>query len=164
MTPPDSEAEQEIAPTTRRSTSSLDRIWGREVTSHGFAGVPSILIRAQKRIGLSPIQLNIILQLLEYWHDPERKPFPTKRDIADRIGVTQKTIQTNIRALEQAGLVRREYRKTSVGDHTSNMYHLDGLVSRVKALEPDFTRARAERQRIRRKPELPAYKAVEASQ
>ena len=163
MTPPDTEAEQEIAPPARRSTSSLDRIWGREVTSHGFAGVPSILIRAQKRIGLSPIQLNIILQLLEYWHDPERKPFPTKRDIADRIGVTQKTIQTNIRALEQAGLVRREYRKTSVGDYTSNMYHLDGLVSRVKALEPDFTRARAERQRIRRKPEIPAHKAVEAS-
>lgn len=114
---------------------------GREVTPLGFAGVPSIPIRMQARIGLSPPQLDVVVQLLDCWHDPEQRPFPTKREIADRIGITHQTVQTDIRALHQAGLVRREYRKT-MGDRT---------------------RARAERQNVRRTPATPPHKTAGAS-
>ena len=48
--------------------------------------------------------MNIVIQLLDYWRDPHRRPFPTKKDIAARIKVTDKTIQNNIRQLEKAGL------------------------------------------------------------
>jgi len=140
----------------KRAPSSVEKIWGRAVVSHGFAGVPSILIRAQKRIGINSTQLNIIVQLLDYWIEPSRKPFPTKREIASRIGINEKTVQTNIRALEKAGLIRREIRKTASGDFNSNIYHLDGLVARVRALEPDFAKARKERIEARAKAETPA--------
>lgn len=137
---------------------SAERIWGKAVVSHGYSGVPNILIRSQARLGLSPLQFNILIQLLEYWHDPGRPPFPSKEELAGRMGVKAKTVQTNIRALEKAGLVKREYRKTSSGDWNSNIYHLDGLVARVQALEPEFAKARDDRKAAARRLETPASK------
>lgn len=131
----------------KRSTSSVEKIWGKDITRHGYVGVPSILIRAQRRLGLNSTQLNIIVQLLEYWRDPVRKPFPSKQEIADRVGLGPKAIQVNMRALEQAGLLRREIRKTQSGDYNSNIYHLDGLVERVRALEPEFQAVREAREK-----------------
>jgi hypothetical protein len=118
--------------------------------------VPSILIQAQRRLGINPTQMNIIIQLLDYWREPARKPFPSKKDLANRIGVTAKTIQNNIRELERASLVQRELRKTAAGDWNSNIYHLDGLVKKVRALEPEFTAERKKRQAAKAALETPA--------
>ncbi|CBS90501.1 helix-turn-helix domain-containing protein [Azospirillum lipoferum] len=121
-----------------RNLSSTEKIWVKAVYSHGYAGIPSMLIQAQRRLGINPMQMNIIIQILDYWREPSRKPFPTKRELAQRMDVTEKTIQNNIRKLERAGLLLREQRKTAAGDWNSNIYHLDGLVARVQALEPEF--------------------------
>lgn len=145
-------------PKTAKKVPSTERIWGKAVASHGYAGVPNILMRSQARLGLSPLQFNIVVQLLEYWHDPSRPPFPSKEELAGRMGIKAKTIQTNIRALEQAGLVQRELRKTSAGDWNSNIYHLDGLVAKLQALEPEFAKARDERKAAKRTVEVPAGK------
>lgn len=88
-----------------KKRSSTEKIWGSRVYQHGYAGVPSILIRGQERLGLSPTQFNIVVQLLDYWFEPGNKPFPTKRELAKRIGITAKTVQNNIRELEKAGLL-----------------------------------------------------------
>jgi len=117
-------------PKTERGPSSTQRIWGKAVLSHGYTGIPSILIQGQQRLGINPLQMNIIIQLLDFWRDPGRKPFPTKRQIAARIGVNEKTIQNNIRQLEKAGLILRQQRKTASGDWNSNIYDLSGLVIR----------------------------------
>jgi len=134
----------------KRTPSSVEKIWGKDITRHGYVGVPSILIRAQRRLGLNSTQLNIIIQLLEYWWDPGRKPYPPKQELADRLGLTPKAVQVNMRALEQAGLLRREVRKTQSGDYNSNIYHLDGLVERVRALEPEFQAVREAREKVSR--------------
>lgn len=138
-----------------KKPSSTERIWGKPVLSHGYTAIPSILIQAQSRLGITPLQMNIIIQLLDYWREPERRPFPTKKDIASRIDVTPKTIQTNIRQLEQAGLIRREPRRTASGDWSSNIYHLDGLVARNAQLEPEFTKERELRREAKRRVETP---------
>lgn len=126
----------------KRKPSSTEQIWGKPVLKHGYAGIPSILIRSQHRLGLSPTQMNIILQLLDFWFDPAKPPYPTKQKLADRMGVNPKTIQNNMKALEDAGYVMREARKSSAGDWTSNIYHMDGLVEKIKNLEPEFTEAK----------------------
>lgn len=141
-----------------KKTSSHERIWGKAVLKHGYTAIPSILIQAQSRLGISPLQLNILIQLLDYWHEPERKPFPTKDQLAKRISVTAKTIQINIRALEKAGLVRREGRRTASGDWNSNIYHLDGLVDRIRAVEPDFAKAKEEAREAKQRAETPVGK------
>ena len=144
-----------------KNPSSTERIWGKAVLSHGYTGVPSIMIKAQSRLGITPLQMNIIIQSLDYWHDPERKPFPTKQDIASRMKVTGKTIQNNIRQLEQAGLIRREARRTACGDWNSNIYHLDGLVERIKKFKPDFAEAKEKKRKARQRAETPVGRREE---
>ncbi|WP_252348744.1 helix-turn-helix domain-containing protein [Gluconobacter sp. P5B12] len=95
------------------------------------------------------MQFNIIIQLLEYWYDASRPPFPTKKDMADRMGVTVRAIQNNIALLEKAGLIRREMRRTAAGDYDSNIYHLDGLIEKVPSLEPDFAREKDAKKALR---------------
>jgi DeoR/GlpR family transcriptional regulator of sugar metabolism len=101
------------------------------------------------------MQMNIIVQLLDYWFEPSRKPFPTKRELANRIDVTEKTIQINIRALEKAGLIQREYRRTAAGDWNSNIYHLDGLIAKVQALEAEFAEEKKKRKEAKAALETP---------
>lgn len=145
--------------TAAKKPSSTERIWGKAVYGHGYAGIPSILIQAQRRLGINAMQMNIIIQLLDYWHEPSRKPFPTKRDLAKRMDVTEKTIQNDMRALEKAGILQREMRKTAAGDWNSNIYHLDGLIAKVQALEPEF--AAEKKQRRERKAALQTPKGLQ---
>jgi DNA-binding transcriptional MocR family regulator len=90
------------------------------------------------------------------WGAATRKPFPTKRELANRMDVTEKTIQNNMRAMQKAGLIYREMRKTAAGDWNSNIYHLDGLVAKVQALEPEFAAEKKKRKEIRAALETPA--------
>jgi DNA-binding transcriptional regulator YhcF (GntR family) len=133
--------------------SSTEVIWGKAVLSHGYTGVPSILIQAQVRLKLNAVKMNIILQLLDYWRSPERKPFPSKRELAQRIDITEKTIQNNIRAMEKDGLIERVRRYTRHGDPDSNIYNLDGLVKRLQEIEPEFAELRRKKQEERRRVE-----------
>ena len=161
MTDPLSDNVVDFPGTKSPRKGSTEAIWGKAVAAHGYAGIPNILIRAQGRLGLSPMQFSIVVQLLEYWHDPSRRPFPSKRDLAERMGVTEKAIQLNMAALEKAELIRREMRRTPVGDWDSNIYHLDGLVQRVQALEPDFAKERAAKRawkEARKDAELPPHR------
>lgn len=138
---------------TKQKDSSTTKIFGTKVMDHGYTGVPNILVRAQSRIGISTTQFNIIVQLLSYWIDPDRPPFPGKKELANRIGINPVTLRKNIAALEQAGLIEREQRKTPAGDYGSNTYRLDGLISKLQSLAPDFDAEREERRASRAKVE-----------
>ncbi len=143
----------EKSPSRRRS--STQRIFGAKVMAHGYTGVPNILVRAQSRLGINTTQFNIIVQLLSYWIDPARPPFPTKRELAQRMSMNVQTLRINIKALEEHGLVEREQRLTAAGDYGSNIYRLDGLVEKLKALAPGFDKERDERRAAREKTETP---------
>jgi len=138
---------------------SFEQLWGKAVRSHGYAAVPSIMVRSQARLKLNTTQFCILIQLIEYWRTKDRAPFPTKQQLADRIGVSQSTIQQNMRKLEKAKLVRREPHKTISGDWGANTYHLDGLVERIQELEPEFAEEKKKRQVARRKVERPKVRS-----
>jgi len=127
------------------TSSAFEKLWGKRIQNHGFAAIPTIMVRAQHRLGVNPTQFCILVQLLEYWRTKERAPFPTKQQLADRIGVSQSTIQLNMRELEKAGLVKRQGHRTSSGDWGANTYYLDGLVARLAALEPEFEEEKQKR-------------------
>jgi DNA-binding transcriptional regulator YhcF (GntR family) len=125
-------------PPTKTGKSSTERIFGKDVTKHGYVALPNILVRGQARLKLTTTQFNILAQLLSYWIDPKRPPFPSKKELAARMGLNPATVRINIAKLEERGLVRREQRKTLSGDWNSNVYHLDGLVDALKGMVPDF--------------------------
>jgi DNA-binding transcriptional ArsR family regulator len=133
----------------KTSRASADK-WGREVLELGFCVLPSLIFRAQRRLGLNPTQLAVLLQLADFWWDAARKPFPKKVDLADRLGLSDRQVQRHIADLEAAGFVRRIERTAFHRGNISNEYDLSGLVERLKALAPEF-REVAEEAKARKK-------------
>jgi hypothetical protein len=134
------------AKTTKASASK----WGPKVMDLGFCILPSLIFRAQRRLGLNPTQLAVLLQLADFWWDAARKPFPKKTDLADRLNLSDRQVQRHIADLEAAGFVRRIERVASHRGKISNEYDLSGLVEKLKALEPEF-REVAEETKARKK-------------
>ena len=141
----------------KQSASASEEKWGEGVMKLGYCIVPSLLLRAQQRLGLSPTQLAVLLQLCDHWWDAERKPYPGKKRLADRLGMSKRQLQRHVAALEAAGLVQRHERTASHGGKLSNSYDLSGLVERLKRLEPDFREVEEKVKAERLKVAKPGY-------
>lgn len=133
-----------------KATQASERKWGKNVMKLGFSIVPSLLLRAQQRLGLNPTQLAILMQLADYWWDAERKPYPSKQALSERLGLSQRQIQRYIAELEEAGFVQRIERRAAHKGKLSNTYDLTGLVERLKKLEPEFRDVGEETKSLRR--------------
>ena len=118
-----------------------ERKWGKAVMDVGYAIIPSILLRAPRRLGLSPTQLAIVLVMAEFWWDPEKNPWPSKAELSNRIGLKERQLQRHIAELEKARLITRKQRFIRGRKHT-NEYDLSGLVNKLKALAPEFEKAK----------------------
>lgn len=148
--------ELETTPVTKapRTSGAAAKKWGSKVIALGFCMLPSLLLRAQRRLGLNPTQLAVLIQLADFWWDAGRKPFPKKADLALRLNLSERQVQRYIAELEEAGFVRRIERRASHRGKISNEYDLQGLVDKLAAIEPDFSdaaeEARAKRQAVAR--------------
>lgn len=145
----DTTAENNPAKASKRKTASAEK-WGAKVIALGFCILPSLLLRAQRRLGLSPTQLAVLIQLADFWWDAGRKPFPKKADLAQRLGLSERQVQRYIAELELAGLVKRIERRASHRGKISNEYDLQGLVDRLAEIEPDFSEAAEEARAVRK--------------
>ncbi|MBB4087494.1 helix-turn-helix domain-containing protein [Sphingomonas carotinifaciens] len=156
-------------PKAPRKSGAAANKWGAKVIALGFCMLPSLLLRAQRRLGLSPTQLAVLIQLADFWWDAGRKPFPKKADLALRLNLSERQVQRYIAELEEAGFVRRIERRASHRGKISNEYDLQGLVDKLAEIEPDFSdaaqEARAKRQAVSRpgmRRRRPAPTAAEA--
>lgn len=127
-----------------------EKKWGRAVMRQGYSMIPSLLFKAQQRLGINPTQLAIIVQLADYWWDADRKPYPSKKTLSERLGISPRQLQRHIAELEDAGLVRRIQRTGSHRGKLSNEYDLSGLVARLAKLEPEFRETEEEVKSLRR--------------
>jgi DNA-binding MarR family transcriptional regulator len=127
-----------------------EKKWGLAVMQQGYSIIPSLLFKAQQRLGINPTQLAIIVQLADYWWDADRKPYPSKKTLSERLGISPRQLQRHIAELEDAGLVRRIQRTGSHRGKLSNEYDLSGLVARLAKLEPEFRETEEEVKSLRR--------------
>jgi predicted transcriptional regulator len=104
----------------------------------GFCIIPSLMLRAQARLGLNPTQLAVLMHLADYWWEAERKPYPKMETLGNRLKLGPRQVRRYIAELEEAGFVTRIERRAPHRGKISNEYDLSGLVSRLRALEPDF--------------------------
>lgn len=126
--------------------------WGPVLTAPGWAAIPNIIIRRQKALGLTPLDVNIIMQLLTYWWEPENLPRPSKKTIAAAIGVDARTVQRRIAAMEKAKFIKRLPRSSAANGSNPNLYDFSGLIA---AAEPF---AREELQEIEQRKKASAEK------
>lgn len=146
-----------IRPATASKKASEEK-WGKSVMDLGFCIVPSLLLRAQARLGLNPTQLAVLLHLADYWWDVSRKPFPSKQRLADRLKLGPRQVQRYIAELEKAKLVQRIERRAPHKGKISNEYDLTGLVKRLTELEPEFRQVEEEVKASRRAVERPGVR------
>jgi DNA-binding MarR family transcriptional regulator len=124
--------------------------WSPVVMKFGYTPLPNLLLRAQGKLGISPVQLNVLVQLAEHWWEADKDPHPKKDRIALRIGKSPRQVQRYITQIEKKGFVKRVERYFGKKRQTSNYYSLEGLVAKLKAIEPEFTK-QAEQERLRKK-------------
>jgi hypothetical protein len=129
-----------------------EKKWGKLVLKQGFAIVPSILLRtAKERLGLNATQLAVLLQLIDYWWDHDRKPYPSKETIGKRLGLGPRQVQRYMAELEAAGLLARNDRWAKTGGRLTNEYDLAGLVEKLQKIAPELEQAKElKRQATRR--------------
>lgn len=121
-----------------------EKKWGLDVLRLGWCLLPSLLFRAQRKLNITPLQMAVLLQLLEHWWEAERAPYPSKETIAHRLDMSPRQVQRHIAALEAAGYVRRRERKAVHRGQLSNYYDFDGLVLALKRIAPEVAAAYAE--------------------
>ena len=141
-----------------KDSKASEKKWGKPVINMGFCIVPSLLFRAQRRLGLNATQLAVIMHLADYWWDADRKPHPSKNTLAQRLNVTPRHVQRIIADLEEFGLVRRIERYAKHRGKLTNEYDLSGLVKRIKELEPDFRKADEKAKNIHHQVTKPGFR------
>ncbi|WP_426078273.1 helix-turn-helix domain-containing protein [Janthinobacterium sp. PSPC3-1] len=127
---------RKIEPKTEREA---EKKWGAAVMDLGYSQIPSLIFRAQARLGLSAVQLALLLHLVDYWWKKAQMPFPNKATLAERMNLSPRQIQRYLTELETARFITREERFAGHRGQQSNIYHLDGLVRKLKKLEPEFS-------------------------
>lgn len=124
--------------------------WSAQVMKLGYTPIPNLLLRAQGKLEISPVQMNVLLQLAEHWWEAGKDPYPAKDTIAARVGKSRRQVQRYITELEKDGFIERIARFSGTKAQTNNAYSFNGLISKLKALEPAFAKE-VEQKRIRRK-------------
>ena len=111
----------------------LQKYW-EEILGSGFVQVPNVLLKNQAELGLTPIQLNILLDILVHWryqNEPEKMPFPRSSTIANRIGRKQRTVQREIRKLQKMQFIEREPSTATEMGYTVRPINLSGLIKKL---------------------------------
>jgi predicted transcriptional regulator len=119
------------ATTAASSLRTNEKKWTKTLMDAGWTAFPSVILENQKQLGLTAIDMCILLHLASKWWTAEGKPFPSKGTIAKALNVDPRTIQRRIAAMEKAGYLKREQRRTPTGSKT-NIYHFDGLIEHSK--------------------------------
>lgn len=140
-------------PLTKKDRRRAEDKWSPQVIKLGYTPLPSLLLKAQAKLKLKPVPLNVLLQVIEHWWDADKDPFPSKETIARRMKLSPRQIQRVLTKLEKDGFIKRVPRYSGRGQQTSNAYSLDGTVRKLKALEPEFRKAKEQNRNRSRKVE-----------
>jgi len=133
--------------------------WTVTLMDAGWTAIPSILLEKQHAFGLDAIDINIILHLARHWWRKDNPPYPSKKTIAECMGIDISTVRRRIATMEKKGLVRRIYRNDPRYGQQTNAYKFDGLIEKATpyAQESIDERNRQRMERQARRRSKPAY-------
>lgn len=127
----------------KKSQRRAEDKWSSAVIKLGYTTVPNLLLRAQARLGITPNQMNVLLHVLEHWWEADKHPWPSKGTIARRMGKSSRQVQRYLTDLEKAGHIKRIARYSGRKAQINNAYSCDGLITKLKKLEPEFAKEAA---------------------
>ena len=137
-----------------------EKKWTPALMNAGWTVIPSVILERQQALGLDALDINIILQLVRHWWYSEKPPYPTKKTIAECIGVDESTVRRRIAAMEKVGFIERKPRFDPKYGQRANEYLFDGLIKEATPFAMEKVKEREQRQkeaaerRKRKKPRL----------
>jgi hypothetical protein len=69
-------------PISQKERRRAEDKFGVPVMKFGYTLLPNLLLQAQGRLGITPVQLNVLVQLIQHWWDADNDPFLAKETIA----------------------------------------------------------------------------------
>jgi DNA-binding MarR family transcriptional regulator len=114
------------------------------VVDPGFQALPDVLLINQSDLEISSEELNVLLNVMAHWHEPERMPFPRPATIARRMGVSERTVQRLLRQLRKRGFVEKVKGQNKYGTPAYDLRPLlDKLLPYARKRLAQFPRAQA---------------------
>jgi len=115
--------------------------WGEPSLGMGWTAIPTTLIFLQNQLGITPLGMNILLNLVAHWWDANEKPYPAQESLATRIGVSKRSIQREMGTLIERGLLSKKQSSTNHPKyHGRNSYDLSPLVKKLEEFSPSLVK------------------------
>lgn len=109
--------------------------WG-EAMGGGYQVVPNLVFLLQNKLGLSSHQVVILLNLSMHWWRKPDLPFVRPSTLAKRMGISCRTVERQLKALCDMGLVQKKALPVSAKTTATTGYDLTGLVERLERMGP----------------------------
>lgn len=119
--------------------------WTKPLMDAGWTLLPDVIIERQRALGLTPVDVNVLLHLVRRWWTADNPPYPAMKDIAERMDVSLSTVQRSLRRMSKANFIEIRARYDKRGQ-LSNSYHFDGLIKAVTPFAEEALAERAKRQ------------------
>ena len=135
------ESSQSVKSESRTQVRRNEAKWTKPLIEAGWTLIPDVIIERQRALGLTPVDVNVLLHLIRRWWTADNPPYPAMKDIAERMDVSLSTVQRSLRRMKKANFLDIRERYDHRGQ-TTNSYHFEGL---IKAVTPYAEEALAER-------------------
>ncbi|MEZ4429339.1 MAG: helix-turn-helix domain-containing protein [Nannocystaceae bacterium] len=123
--------------------------WGQTLMDAGWTCVPSVILERQHALGLDSVDVNILLQLASYWWYSDNPPYPSIKEIAERISVHRSTVQRHLRRLKDFGFIEitERFDPAKKKGQLTNQYTFKGLIQETLPFAEEKIAEREERRR-----------------
>lgn len=110
----------------------LHEKWGEIIRGYGggFTAIPNLILKKQSELGLNSPELNVLMNLIRFWWNLEKLPFPDIEKMAREMGVSKRTLYRIVSSLEKKGFIKRV---NIEGEATK--YDLAGLLDKLRIIK-----------------------------
>jgi DNA-binding MarR family transcriptional regulator len=107
---------------------ALEQKWTKTLIQPGYTAIPSVIVQQMGVLGLTPLDLAILMQILSYWWKVDNPPSPSIKTIAGGIGVSQSTVKRRIKMMVAARFLKRTERRLADARNKTNVYEFGPLI------------------------------------
>jgi DNA replication protein DnaD len=114
-----------VLPPVAKATAPQQK-W-KEALEAGFQVLPDVLLKNQQQLGLTAIDVVVLINLTMSWWTETQLPFPRPTTIAKRMGINVRTVQRSLERMESMGMIERVRLHLDESSPTA-AFDLSGLV------------------------------------
>ncbi|QRF24867.1 helix-turn-helix domain-containing protein (plasmid) [Alicyclobacillus sp. TC] len=102
--------------------SPLEIIWGTRLLDEGFLGIPNIIVRNYRKLGIEHGEFGLLCCILTYKHDYQ-DPYPSHEKIADHLQCSTRQVRKWIDSLESKNLLMIGRRRNKTNKQLGTMVY-----------------------------------------